>query len=339
MKVLCFLPNYIGDVLMTTPSLRVLKKSLPESYINVIVKANLSELLEGNINIDNIVIKNNNRLELLKKVLMIKPDYILLFRTTFFNSFVSYMVKAKIAVGIKRELSQLFLTKTLSYDIARPYRSECLMLVEEFLKYLNIYKDFPYEELKKIDFFSWDKEEVKSSLDRKLVENNIDINKKFIIISPCASRKTKVLTPQQYIEIIKMLYQKYKKDYEIVLVNISENDVLIKSIIRESGNFVKSLCGKTSLRELGYLFSISSLIITPDSGPAYIAESVGVKTLIYFTSTVPEKYGPYPNNVKFLYNPTICSPCYKDFCPLKTYNCIKNVSSYAILDLVDEILS
>ncbi len=337
MKIICFLPNYIGDVLMVTPTLRLLKNFLPYAEINVVVKKNLLELLEGNFNIDNFIIKSYDRFELLKNILKLRPNYAVLFRTTFFNSLITYLAKTKISVGTNEELSFLFLTKTLKIDAAIPFRTQCLMLVEELLRSLNINKSFDTKELKKIDFYSWNNQEIKYSLNKKLIENNVDINKKFIIISPCASRKTKVLTIQQYVEIIKLLYKKYKNNYEIVLVN-SKEDEMIKKIIQESGYLIKSLCSKINLKELGYLFSISSLVISADSGPAYIAESVGVKTLIYFTSTLPEKYGPYSENVKFFYLPTICSPCYKNFCPLKTYECINKIKPEDIVSLVDTML-
>ncbi len=335
MKIICFLPNYIGDVLMTTPALRLLKK-YTNAEIYVVAKTLLKEILEDNPNVNGIIEKNR-RIDIIRKIFQIKADYTILFRTTFSNSIVSFLTSPKYSIGINEEMSFLFLKKSVKKDITRPYRSECLFLVEQLFKYLKI--DFVLDtlELKKLDFFGWNSEEIKTSVQQKLDEIKIDKEKKIITISPLASRETKILTSKQYIHLIDLLYERYSNNYEIILVANHEN-YLIKDIILNCRQKIKFLINKTNLKELGYLFSLSSLVISPDSGPAYISESVGTKTIIYFTSTVPEKYGPYSTNVKFIYNPVICSPCYKDFCYNESYNCIKKFRIEDILEIVEKLI-
>ncbi len=337
MKILCFLPNYIGDILMTTPAIRVLKK-YTDAYIYVVLKERLEELIEDNPNITGIIKKNkNNRIKTIKEVLSLKPNYVILFRTTFFNSLVAFLSSANVSVGINQELSWFFLNKTIKKDLLRPYRFECLFLVKQLLSFLNINIDIDTSELKKLDFFGWGNSQIKLSLEQKLSKANVDMKKKFIVVSPLASRITKVLTSKQYIQLFNLLYEKYSKEYEIILVSNCKNK-LIEEILTNTGKKIKFLLGETNLKEVGYLFSISSLVISPDSGPAYISESVGTKTFIYFTSTLPEKYGPYSENVKYIYFPTLCSPCYKDICPNKSYSCINNLNIKEMFNIIEKIL-
>ena len=45
MKILVRLPNWLGDVIMSTSFLSALKKAYPESEIDVIIKKELADLL------------------------------------------------------------------------------------------------------------------------------------------------------------------------------------------------------------------------------------------------------------------------------------------------------
>ncbi|MCX7910520.1 MAG: glycosyltransferase family 9 protein [Endomicrobia bacterium] len=321
MKILCFLPNYIGDILMTTPAIRVIKRKIPYAEVLVVLKPELKLLLEDNPNIDGMILKLS-RYFVIKNVVNFKPDYVLLFRTTFFNSLVSFLSKPKFSVGVNEEMSSFLLSLTINKDITRPYRGECVMIVEKLFDFLKLDKKDMFSEVKKLDFYGIDFEEVKKSVEKKLLELGI-FDKKLIIISPCSSRETKMLTLKQYITLISALIEKLNRDYYIVLVGALDNIEFINKILSSfRSERIVSLVGKTNLKELGYLFKLSSLVITPDSGPAYISEAVGAKTLIFFTSTLPQKYGPYPQNVRLVYSALSCSPCYKKKC--KGIYCIKN---------------
>ncbi|MCX7715958.1 MAG: glycosyltransferase family 9 protein [Endomicrobia bacterium] len=215
-----------------------------------------------------------------------------------------------------------------------------MSIVSVLLNYLGINSIYDTRELQKLDFIplSDDKQQTINVLHQKLINCGVDVTKKLIIISPYASRKTKMLTVEQYAKIVDLLSYKLNTEFEIVLVGSQQASYYINKIVSLCKRDVKNLCGCTSLKDLFYLFSISSLVISPDSGPAYIAESAGTKTVIYFTSTVPEKYGPFPEHVRIIYTPTICSPCYLDECKFKTYKCITQVEPDAIVRNVENML-
>jgi len=332
MKIVLFMPNYIGDVLMTTPAIRFLKKSVPSSELTVVIKPYLLELIETNPNVSNVIFKHS-KYQTLKDVVKIKPNYAILFRTTFFNSLVTKLSSVKYSVGLNEEFGRLFLKETIKKDLSRPYRTECAILVERFLEYMNISKKILPNELKKLDFFGYDNEEVKISVEQKLYKFGIDVNKKLIIISPFATRKTKMLTVEQNVKIVNLLNQTFGKNIEIIFVGGKDAIFFVNQIMSIFDNrYCKSLCGELTLKELGYLLSISSYMISVDSGPAYISQAVGTKTIIIFTSTLPEKYGPYDENVKIVYNPTICSPCYKNECKRKDYKCVQQVDLNKIIE-------
>jgi len=55
MKIAVFLPNWVGDVVMATPTLRALRSHHPQARIVAVIKPNLAELLYGNAHVDEIL--------------------------------------------------------------------------------------------------------------------------------------------------------------------------------------------------------------------------------------------------------------------------------------------
>ena len=94
--------------------------------------------------------------------------------------------------------------------------------------------------------------------------------------------------------------------------------------------------GKTSLKELSFLLSLSDLMITTDSGPMHIASAMGTPTVALFGPTAPWRTGPYSNNAIVLRNSISCSPCFKRKCNSKS--CMDRISVEEVLDAVDKQL-
>jgi len=70
-----------------------------------------------------------------------------------------------------------------------------------------------------------------------------------------------------------------------------------------------NFAGKTSINELFSLINYCKLLITNDSGPAHIAEFLGVPSIIFFGPETPQLYGNLRNNSVNLYKNIGCSPC------------------------------
>lgn len=83
-----------------------------------------------------------------------------------------------------------------------------------------------------------------------------------------------------------------------------------------------SIAGETSLTELAALLKSSALLFTGDTGPLYIAEAVGTKTLSLWGPTMPEIYGPLTKGHTFLRSPYECTACCKTRCARKNNGCM-----------------
>lgn len=70
-----------------------------------------------------------------------------------------------------------------------------------------------------------------------------------------------------------------------------------------------SLVGQTTLIELLELFSISTMLISNDSGLAHLASLSSIKKFIIFGPESPQVFSPLGDNIQIIYAKLPCSPC------------------------------
>jgi len=99
-------------------------------------------------------------------------------------------------------------------------------------------------------------------------------------------------------------------DVLIALTGTDEDVQRVADLASEIGSDrVVSIAGATTIAELVELFHIAALLITNDSGPAHIASTTKIPTLVLFGPETPEIFGPTGDNQLPLYLGLACSPC------------------------------
>ncbi len=98
------------------------------------------------------------------------------------------------------------------------------------------------------------------------------------------------------------------------------------------------LLKKTSLDELFYIISKSSLHIDIDGACAHIAKAVGTKSLIMFGPT-DGFISSYNENINII--SSVCNPCWKNECPKKQEQniCMKAIEPQFVADKVIEYIN
>jgi ADP-heptose:LPS heptosyltransferase len=84
----------------------------------------------------------------------------------------------------------------------------------------------------------------------------------------------------------------------------------IEAIAREIGSpRCFSLAGKTTLRQLLVLYTLSELLVTNDSGPAHFAAMTQINTLTLFGPETPALFGARTPRAITIWQGLACSPC------------------------------
>jgi heptosyltransferase-2 len=98
----------------------------------------------------------------------------------------------------------------------------------------------------------------------------------------------------------------------------------------------ENLAGELSLGDLLALISIASRVISNDSAPLHLAESVGTPVTAIFGPTVPELgFGPIGERSGVVQiDGLACRPCRihgSDRCPIGTHECMTRITTDVLL--------
>jgi heptosyltransferase-2 len=324
-KILIIRMSSIGDIVLTFPFIRLLRKKFPEAQIDFVVKKEYRELIEANKNISNIFSfdsqKGFNELKKLKG--KIKKE------------------RYKYIFDIHRNLRSYYLrkfSKSKKVFLYKKYRIRRWLLIRLKLNFFKstipVYKSY-INSAKKIglvdDNEGFDFLIDKSHLDKInefLRKENISGDEYIVGICPGAGYERKCWTIDGFSKIGKF----FAKEFNATIVILGdENDHEKGEMIREAvGNKVYNFCGELSIMESSALVSKCNVIITNDNGLMHIAVALNKKLVAIFGATV-EEFGYFPVNVNsvVVQRMVLCRPCsnngWKE-CYKKNVECMRDIS-------------
>ena len=128
--------------------------------------------------------------------------------------------------------------------------------------------------------------------------------------------------------------QALAKNWQVWLFG-SEKDVSVTSHINQlTQNKCVDFSGKTKLGEAIDLMSLCDTIISNDSGLMHVAAALNKKVIAIFGSSDPFHTPPMSSKAVIKYLGLSCSPCFQRTCPLRHFNCMKNINANQIIKLI-----
>jgi len=114
---------------------------------------------------------------------------------------------------------------------------------------------------------------------------------------------------ENFIELGKRLIS-LRPEITLAFIGSKSEEDSVNNIIKAIGDpRAVDFVSQFTLTELAYLFEISSLVISNDSGPLHLAVAMETPTVSFFGPETPIMYGPRGKSHTVLYKNTDCSPC------------------------------
>ncbi len=338
-KVLIVRLSSIGDVLLTTPTIRLLKNKFPDSQIDFVIKKRFAELLKHHPSISHLYHYDKydeaNSLRTIKQQIRNQNyDLIIDLHKNFRSYYLTTGSGAKDIVRYNKGVIQRFLMVKFKLKLSRT-------IVPIYQRYLNNLKRFEIKyDGKGLDIF-FDEKVERRSFDKCSNFLN-DLSGLIIGIAPGAKHATKRWTAEGFSTVINFFVS--NKNARIILFGGDADREIVKSFSIQKHQLVLNTIGELSLLEAAALMNYCDLVLTNDSGLMHIAAALKKKVVAIFGSTTEELgFFPYLNEQTILQNNNLkCRPCShigRKKCPKGHFKCMKEITADHVISAMEGLLN
>jgi len=320
LKILLLRFSSIGDIVLTTPVVRCLKKQLG-AELHFLTKTSFASILASNPYIDQVFsFQKDITSELEGQLKSERYDYIIDLHHNLRT------LRLKIALGRpSRAFDKLNWEKWLlvRFKINQMPDSHIVHRYMETVRHLGVEYDG-----EGLDYFIPAQESLAS----------IELPKApFVAFAIGATHSTKRLPESKIIEICRLIAQ------PIVLLGGKTEQEAGARIANAAGGHVLNLCAQLSLHQSAGVVQASSKVITHDTGLMHIAAALRKPIVSVWGNTVPAfgMWPLYPTGMDLNTSVEVsglgCRPCSKigfDQCPKKHFKCMREIEVAQVASLV-----
>ena len=312
----------IGDIVLSTPIVRCLKKQKPDAVIHYVTKKAFKSILEHNPYIDKIFCIDKDVDEVVGDLKKEDYDFVIDLHHNLRSTILKRKLKKPSATFPKLNIKKFLLTQ---FKINRLPDKHIVDRYFEAVKPLGVQSDILV-----CDYYIPKADEVNPA--------DFGIPTTYFAYAIGAQLNTKKLPNDKIISILQKVNQPF------VLLG-GEGDFDNGELIAKACPNAINLCGRLNLNQSASVVKQCTKLVTHDTGMMHIASSFRKQTISIWGNTVPD-FGMYPympmnpglysiHEVKDLK----CRPCSKigyNQCPKKHFNCmnLQNVDA-----IVKDILS
>lgn len=340
-RILIVRTDRIGDVLLSTPVIKALRKNYPQAYIAMMVCAYARDIVEGNNYLDEVIIYDKDgkhkscwssfkfSLNLKKK----KFDLALILHPTNRVHLVTFFAGIPKRIGYDRKLGFL-LTDRMKHTKQFGAKHE-LEYNLDFLKYLCIeWQDQDKEPFMPI------RPESEKYIEELFKQEGIKESDRLLAIHPAASCPSKVWPNERFAAVADRLVEKY--GFKTLLVAGPKDIGITKSLLAKMQAPAVNLAGKTSVSQLASALKRCQLFISNDSGPVHIASALGVAVIAIFgrnqSGLSPRRWGPQGKNSRLIHKEIGCIECLAHNCR-REFACLKAITVEDVLKAAESLLA
>lgn len=322
-RILVIRLSSIGDIVLTTPVIRCLKKQIKDAEIHFLTKQSYSDVLANSPYIDNTYYWQDNSAEIIRQLKSNHYDYII----DLHKNLRTWKIKSSLRVK-SYTFNKLNVEKWLlvNFKVNKLPHKHIVDRYFDAIQPLGVVNDG-----EGLDFFINPLDEIDVAT---YLPEHFQTGYSALVIG--ARHATKQLPLSKLEEVCQQV------THPLVVLGGAEDRETGAVLEKQFQNKVFNACGKTSIGQSASLIRQSRAVITHDTGLMHIAAALRKKIISVWGNTVPE-FGMYPYlpkgstpfsivEIKNLY----CRPCSKigyNKCPKKHFRCMMEINPHTIADL------
>lgn len=314
----------IGDIVLTTPVIRCLKKQVEGSIIHYATKQQFLPVIKANPYIDRIHCLNNKLSDFIKELKAEKFDYII----DLHHNLRTFIIKSRLRI-LDFSYNKLNIEKWLLVNF-RINRLPDIHIVDRYLQTVSLFDVI--NDNQGLDYFIPEDEKPELSL---LPD---DFRQGYIALVIGAKHNTKKLPVHKIINLCNLL------SHPVVLLGGNDEKEMGEAIKNNLNTPVFNACGKMSINQSAFLVQQARIVITHDTGLMHIAAAFKKKIISIWGNTIPEfgmyPYMPDPASQIIQVTGLKCRPCSKigyQSCPKKHFRCMNDINENEIAVLAEKM--
>ena len=343
-------PDHLGDLLFTTPAIRLLREAFPQARITYLVGPWSQAAIENNPHIDEIARCPFPGFTRQKKRSVFEPYVILLqyakrLRQEGFDlaivlrfdhwwgALLAYLAGIPRRVGYDIAEVQPFLTDIVPYSSERHE-------VEQNLALLDWVTGNKLRVTRTLLQFNLTVED-EGFAEGYLAGHGVGDGDLLVCTHPGAGAPVKLWRSKEWAQVADTLAQRYGA--RVILTGSAEEAPLCRAIAEEMTTKPIVAAGETSLGGLAAIMARCRLVLGVDSGPLHLAVAMGTPTVHLFGPVDSRAFGPWGDPARHIVVTAEmdCIPCNRlDYTPteLHQHPCVRNITAEQVLEAVERLI-
>lgn len=303
----------IGDAILTTPVISLLREHFPSSCLTIVAGPKTLPLFSNCRTIN---------------------------QTISFDKRISWIKKLKLVLDLRKQKFDLAIdlrNTAIPILIGAPLRTS-LMVDRSSLSMRRRHLDqlrflLPVEEAENhFDFFSnQEKQSAIEKLQKVFVPQDLD---HLVVIAPGAGSELKRWTISGFANVASYWVQKGKT---VILIGDASERKLGEEIQRLVAQPIANLIGVLSIRESAGLISQAGLVIANDSAVMHLAHELNRPTVSIFGPTNEKKYARMGENRRVVRLNLECTPCEQARCRLERRICLDDLTAQQVIEAAESL--
>ncbi len=310
----------LGDVLLTTSAVALLKQCYPQAKISMMVRPAVADILQDNPLLDEVIIYDykakhksvKSMLAFTKELRKRKFDVSISFDRKLRPALLTMLAGIPVRVGPERVFNDkpswitMLYTHTIKvqHDIVNNLQAET---------YQAIIRGFTgcQGNAKPVT----GKITAANLANAQALFSTLPAKRHRIALCVKGTFALKTWPGDRFAQVVDILSQRY--DAAFFIIGAPEDRQYADKVASLTKVPVANFCGKTTLRDLVALFEQTDLFITVDTGAMHIAATTKVPIVAIFGCTSPKRWHPLSDKSKVLFRNLDCCPCAipEDACP------------------------
>jgi heptosyltransferase-2 len=343
MKILVRAPNWVGDAVMSIPTLEVIRRYRTASEITILARPAVADLLSGQPFADRILEYDYRgrhrgwlgREKLVRELRNEKFDLAVLLQNAFEAAWLAWRSGIPERIGYARDGRGALLTKSIA--LPKPGHDGRMFPRHESQYYLELLRRGGWlksrGEIDPIQAIQLTVPEMaRGAAELKLRKAGARPRSWRCAVAPGASYGAAKCWPAERFALLadRLISE---CDADVLFFGTGGEKEIATRIFSVMKSRAISLVGETSMRDLPALFSQCSVFVGNDSGAMHVAAAAGLPVIGIFGSTDPEGTAPVTQQFTLIQEKVPCSPCFLRRCPVD-HRCMTRISVDSVFSAI-----